>query len=137
MLTHDMIATHPDVRGNTNDALIGFIDTAAQCATVCRICADSCLAEDEIEMLRQCIRLDLDCADVCDAAARLAARRTGGNEQLIRRMLAVCLEACRMCAQECRRHARHHDHCRICADACDDCAEACEDALQSMGGRRM
>ena len=46
------------------------------CATSCTICADACLAEEKLEMLRRCIRLNLDCADLCSATGRVLARQT-------------------------------------------------------------
>ena len=80
----------------------------------------------------QCIRLDLDCADVCLATAGLAARRAGSNEALIKRMLQTCAEACADCAVECEKHAEMHEHCRICADECRRCEGACRDAEASI-----
>ena len=128
MQVEQMISTHPDVRGSTNDALIKAVELTLECAQICRSCADACLAEDQVSALRQCIRLNLDCADVCDATARLAARRTGSNEELIANMLTLCAEACSICAEECERHAEEHEHCRICAEACRRCESACLDA---------
>jgi hypothetical protein len=132
MRTEQMIATHPDVRGNTNDALINAIDEMYACAQTCTSCADACLAEQMVAELRQCIRLNLDCADVCSAAAMLSSRRTGSNEEVIRKMLNACFTACRVCGQECRRHASRHEHCRICAESCESCASACQNAMRSM-----
>jgi hypothetical protein len=40
--------------------------------------------------------------------------------------LQACAQACRSCADECGRHAKHMEHCRICAEACRRCAEACD-----------
>ena len=37
-------------------------------------CADDCLSEDDHADLVRCIRLDLDCADVCDATGRILTR---------------------------------------------------------------
>ena len=45
MQTKEMIATHPDVRGNVNQAFIDAIDAAYACAQTCTSCADACLAE--------------------------------------------------------------------------------------------
>ena len=132
MQTHAMIATHPDVAGRTNDALIAAIDAAYSCAQTCTSCADACLAEDMVAQLRQCIRLNLDCADVCAATAAMANRRTGSNQELLRTMLEACVEACRICGDECARHASHHEHCRICAESCRDCEQACREARRSM-----
>ncbi|WP_142848644.1 four-helix bundle copper-binding protein [Telmatospirillum sp. J64-1] len=129
-----MIATHPDVKGSTNDALIRCIEECAACALTCASCADACLAEERVADLRQCIRLDLDCADLCTLTAALALRRTGSNEEVIRRTIEACRTACRLCAEECDKHAGMHEHCRICAEACRRCEQVCQEALQSMGG---
>jgi uncharacterized membrane protein len=132
MRAQDMISTHPHVRGNVNDALVRCIEECYACAQVCTSCADACLGEPMVQQLTQCIRLNLDCADVCNVTGRLATRRTGSDEELIRRMLHACAAACRLCMEECERHASQHEHCRICADACRDCMEACEAAGRSM-----
>jgi hypothetical protein len=127
MQAQEMIAAHPDVRGNTEDDLIRCIEQCYSCAQVCTSCADACLAEDNIHSLTQCIRLDLDCADICNITGRVATRRTGSDEEIVRRMLDVCALACRLCGEECQRHASHHEHCRICADACRRCMQACQE----------
>ena len=131
MHTEEMIATHPDVRGNVNQALLHAINEAYDCAQACTSCADACIAEEMVLQLRQCIRLNLDCADVCAATATVASRRTGSNEEVIRRMLDACIVACQLCEAECQQHATQHDHCRICAESCQRCGEACRSALKT------
>jgi hypothetical protein len=128
----EIISTHPHVRGNTNDALIRCIEECYDCAQTCTSCADACIGEDMVKDLRQCIRACLDCADLCAVTGAVATRRTGSNEDVIRRMLEVCEVACRLCAAECERHAGHHEHCRICGDACRRCERACNEARQSI-----
>jgi hypothetical protein len=132
MYTQEIIAAHPDVRGIVDAALIAAIDGISACALTCTSCADGCLAEQRVAELRQCIRLNLDCADVCAATAALALRRTGSDEAVVRKMLDACITACGLCGEECQRHASHHEHCRICADACRQCGAACQEALRSM-----
>lgn len=132
MRAQQMIATHPEVRGNTNDVLIQCIEACYDCAQTCVSCADACLAEDTVQQLRQCIRLNLDCADVCAATGALATRRTGGNEPLLKTMLEACALACRACGEECARHAQMHEHCAICAEACRRCEQLCADAARSI-----
>ncbi|HTM31564.1 MAG TPA: four-helix bundle copper-binding protein [Vicinamibacterales bacterium] len=129
MRTEQIIATHPDVRGKVNRALIAAIDELHACTQACTSCADACIAEEMVAHLRQCIRLNLDCADVCAATASVATRRTGSNEELIRSMLATCVTACRRCGEECRTHAKMHEHCRQCAEACERCEKTCDAAL--------
>ncbi|NYZ17521.1 four-helix bundle copper-binding protein [Azospirillum sp. RWY-5-1] len=132
MMARAMIATHPDVKGSVNDALIRCIEDCYSCAQACTACADACLAEDMVAELRQCIRLNLDCADLCTATGSIATRRTGSNEAVIRLTVQACTEACRICAEECERHAAMHEHCRICAESCRRCETACREALDSL-----
>lgn len=61
-----MIATHPDVDGSTNAALIRAIEQMFDCAAHCTSCADACIAE-EMPDLTQCICRS--CAEDCRAAA--------------------------------------------------------------------
>ncbi len=133
MHAHEMISTHPHVRGGTDDALIRCAEECYDCAQICASCADACLGEASVAELTQCIRLDLDCADVCLATGKLATRRTGSNARMLTRMLDVCEEACRLCAAECDKHAQAMAHCRICAEACRRCEAACREARASMG----
>lgn len=129
----EMIAAHPSVQGNIDEALIRCIEECFSCAQSCYSCADACLAEDMVADLRQCIRLNLDCADICAAAAKLVTRRTGSNEAGIKAILEACATACRLCGEECARHAEHMEHCRLCADRCGRCEEACREAIRSLG----
>jgi hypothetical protein len=83
--------------------------------------------------LTTCIRTDLDCADLCAATGRVVSRRTGTNADLTRATLTACAAACRVCAEECARHASMHEHCRICGESCRRCEEACQALLAALG----
>jgi hypothetical protein len=132
MHVEQMIRTHPHVQDDNSDALIRCIEECYACAQSCTSCADACLGEEMVEQLTQCIRLNLDCADVCFATGALGTRRTGSNEPLIAGMLGVCALACRNCGEECERHAGEHGHCRVCAEACRTCETACREALSTL-----
>lgn len=132
MQAQQMISTHPDVRGHPNDALIRCMEECYSCAQTCTSSADACLAEPKVRDLIQCIRMNLDCADICNITGRIATRRTGSDEEIIRRMLDACAAACRLCGEECQRHASMHEHCRVCAEACRSCMQVCEEAGRSM-----
>lgn len=129
MHAQEMISTHPHVQGRINEPLARCIEECFDCAQVCTSCADACLGEDMVKDLTQCIRLNLDCADACAATGAIATRRTGSNEALIRSMLDTCALACRICGEECRKHAGMHEHCRICAELCERCERACMAAI--------
>lgn len=128
MSIEKMIAEHPQVGSDYNAALGLAVKHAMFCAPICNSCADACSAED-MDM-RRCIRLCMDCADVCTATYRVASRRTDENRQLIRSMLAVCIEACEICADECEKH--DNAHCRRCATMCRECARDCRTALEEL-----
>ena len=125
MNTQQMISTHPDVQGNYSQPLVKCIDDCFACAQACISCADACVAEPMVEHLRQCVRLDLDCADICSMTGAVGSRRTGSNEAVLFRLLELCEFACNTCAAECERHASKHEHCRICAQQCRECEESC------------
>jgi hypothetical protein len=133
MHTQAMMSTHPATRGKVDDGLVRCIELCFDCAQACVSCADASLGEDMVADLRQCIRLDLDCADICIATGAVATRRTGSNFGLTRRLIETCAEACRMCAEECEKHARKHEHCRVCAEACRACELACKEAAATAG----
>ena len=132
MQVREMISTHPDVQGSTADRLLQCIEECYSCAQTYTKCADACLAESMVDQLRQCIRLNLDCADICAATGAMASRRTGSNVEVLRTVIQACEQACRRCGEECERHAGEHQHCRICAESCKRCADACRAALDEV-----
>lgn len=129
MHVQSMLASHPAAGGRASDRLIACIQRCLDCGQACTACADACLAEQSVAELRRCIRLDLDCADLCLATARIAGRQTSRQGSLLLHTLEACAEACRVCGEECERHAGMHAHCRICANACRACEQACREAL--------
>jgi hypothetical protein len=128
MSIRKMIALHPDVDGDPNEALSLAARHAMFCAALCTSCSDACSAE-ETDM-RQCIRSCLDCADICEAMTRVAVRRTGENAEVVRMLLETCAATCESCAEECERH--EHEHCRLCAIMCRECAGDCRAALPAL-----
>ena len=108
------------------------IDECAVCAVTCTICADACLAEDDVRAMERCVRLCLDCSDACVATGRIVSRQTAPDAAIQRTALEACLTACRACAEECERHAPHHEHCRLCAEECRRCERACEELLAAL-----
>jgi hypothetical protein len=126
-----MLQTHPRPSSHQSD-IARCADACFVCVETCLACADACLSEEKVGMLTSCIRFNLDCADVCAATGSVVLRIGRTGPQPLQAQLAACVEACRICADECRRHAAMHEHCRICADACEACHRACEDMMISM-----
>ncbi|MDI4599094.1 four-helix bundle copper-binding protein [Salmonella enterica subsp. enterica serovar Infantis] len=95
------------------------IEQCYECAAARDICASSCLREDNVEMMKHCIQLDMQCAAICRLAAQFMALESEYSQKLCR----LCADICKACAEECARH--DHDHCQNCARACSQCADAC------------
>lgn len=131
MHVESIIATHPQARGQAPSALVRCVELCFDCTQACIACADACLAEEKVGELRRCIRINLDCADICAATGALASRRTSPDETILRAMLQNCADMCRLCEEECRRHGKQFEHCRICADVCKKCESACRSAMSS------
>lgn len=93
----------------------------AECAAACNHCSTACLEEKEVQMLTTCIKLDMDCAQICTVAAAFIARGSAHAAHILKE----CAEICTLCAEECAKHT-HMEHCKRCAEACSRCAEACK-----------
>jgi len=132
MSIREIFDTHPQPVGGDRDALVRCIDECVACAATCTSCADACLAEPDVQDMTRCIRLDLDCADLCEATRSIVTRQTARDDIVLRALVEACLAACRACAEECERHAEHHEHCRISARACRSCEQACTGLLGTL-----
>jgi hypothetical protein len=132
-VVEQMLDDHPDIKDKADfAALRECIEACYECAQACTACADACLAEPSVADLRECIRLNLDCADVCEATGRLLSRRTAESPDVRQAILSACVVACRVCADECERHAAEHRHCATCAEACRRCQQACSALLEGL-----
>lgn len=104
----------------SHDHYADVIEAAENCAIACSHCASACLNEDDVEDLAECIRLDLDCAELCRVLSALMSRGSRFSKEMCR----VCAVAAEACARECERQV-DLPHCRICAEVCRRCADMC------------
>jgi hypothetical protein len=127
-----MLDTYP--RALTLDAsvLASAIDAITDCAQACIADTDADLGEQNITEMVSCIRLCLDCADVCTATAGVTSRPAGYDADVTKPLLEACVAICKSCGEECERHARMHEHCRVCAEACRRCEQACRELLDAL-----
>lgn len=100
-----------------------LLELLSDCAYACNNCSTACLSEKNIQEMRECIRLDMDCAQICAVTAAFISRKSDNAKYLIK----MCAEICRKCATECEKHP-DMGHCRVCADACEACANECNKA---------
>lgn len=130
--TMPMMETYPATINLDREKLAVTIDALIACAEACTACADACLSETSVAELTKCIRTNLDCADICETAARVLTRHTGYDANISRSLLQACMTVCRSCGDECASHADMHEHCRICAEMCRSCEQACADLLAAI-----
>jgi hypothetical protein len=97
-----------------------LIDELIACALTCENCASMCLHENEVGMMTRCIELNRDCSDICFQGAHFLMR----GSEVSSDFLSSCIEICRLCSQECKKHEAQH--CQACAQTCEECVEACE-----------
>jgi len=112
--------------------LAATIDALNDCAQACTADADDDLSESNVADLVKCIRLCLDCADICTTTAGVISRQTEYDANVTKPMLEACMAACKSSGDECERHAMMHAHCGVCAQACRRCEQACRELMMAM-----
>lgn len=103
----------------SDQQLRSCIQACFACAEECGRCAAACLQGPNASDMARCVRLDLDCAEICQAAASFLAR----SSELSGVLCQACATVCEACADECAMHSA--DHCQRCAQACRACAAEC------------
>ena len=111
--------------------LAAAIDAMSDCAQACIADTDADLGEQDVTEMARCIRLCLNCTDVCTATAGVLSRPADYDADVARPLLQACVAICKRCGDECERHA-HMQHCRVCAEACRRCEQACRGLLDAM-----
>jgi Domain of Unknown Function (DUF326) len=124
-----LLDTYPGTFNVDAGVLAATIHAIIDRAQACTSDADDDLGEHDVGALVKCIRLCQDCDDVCTASVRVIGRQTEYDANVTRPLLEACAAACRSCGDECERHARIHQHCRVCAEACRRCEQAGRELL--------
>ena len=127
-----MLDAYPGTANADAGVLAATIDALSDCAQACAADADADLAEPNLVEMVRCIRLCLDCVDVCTATAGVVSRQTAWDGSIARQLLEACVATCKSCGDECERHAPHYAHCRVCGQACRRCEQACRELLAVM-----
>jgi hypothetical protein len=112
------------------DVLGETIEACALAEFACVTCADACLGETTLAPVRDCIRVNLDCADVCALTSHLVSRAYSAEPKLVQAQLEICASLCAACEAACRKLAHSLSHCQMCAQACGHCEALCREAVQ-------
>jgi hypothetical protein len=127
-----ILDTYPRTLDADDNLLAVAIDAISDCAQACQADTDADLSEQNLAEMVRCIRLCLDCTDICAAAGAVLSRLAEYDPAVTRPLLESCIAICHSCGEECERHAAHMEHCRICAEACRRCEQACRDLLETL-----
>jgi len=127
-----LLDTYPASAGADTGVLAATIDALSDCAQACTADVDADLSEQNVAEMVTCIRLCLDCTDVCTATVGIISRPAACDANVTRPLLEACVASCKGCGDECERHARMHGHCRVCAEACRRCEQACREFLAAL-----
>src|SRR5215470_10849556 len=97
VVTHTMPALGSHSGASKIDAtkLADTLDMLHECARTCTADADADLREQHVADLVKCIRLCLDCADVCGATATVITRQTEFDPNAIAPLLEACATMCK------------------------------------------
>ena len=109
--------------------VVDAIDALSDCIQACITDIDADLGEKDVAEMVRCIRLCLDCTDVCEATLGILSRPAEYDPGVVRPLLESCVAICKSCGDECERHAHEFEHCRICEEACQRCEAACRKLL--------
>ena len=102
-----LLDSRPRKSGVDAALLTRTIDSLTDCAQACIADTDDDLGEQNLSDMVTCIRLCLDCADVCLATGKILSRQTAFDLATARAALQACEETCRVCGDECQHHAQH------------------------------
>jgi hypothetical protein len=127
-----MLETYPRTLSVDTGVLAGTIDALSDCAQACTADVAANLGEQNVAEMVTCIRLCLDCTDICTATLGVLSRQADRGAVVTRPLLEACAASCEVCGDECERHARMHEHCRICGEACRRCEQACRELLRTI-----
>jgi Domain of Unknown Function (DUF326) len=129
--SRQILGTYPRALNVDAGLLAATIDALSDCAQACTADTDADLSEGNLAEMVTCIRLCLDCTDICTATIGVISRLAEYDGGATRPLLEACAAVCKSCGDECERHA-HMPHCRVCAEACRRCERACRDLLDAL-----
>jgi hypothetical protein len=112
--------------------LAAAIDALSDCTEACIADTEADLNEPDLAEMVACIRLCLNCADVCAATMGVVTRQGEYDPNVTRPLLEACIAICSSCGDECARHAPHMPHCRVCEQVCRRCEQACRELLGAL-----
>ena len=114
------------------DLLAAAIDAISDGAQACQTDTDADLSEQNLAEMVTCIRLCLNCTDVCAATGAGTQPPSWIRPRSHQAAAAILHRHLQKLRRRSKQHAAHMPHCRICAEACRRCEQACRDLLNTL-----
>ena len=127
-----MLDSYPRTVNVDASVLAAAIAAISDCAQACTADTVADLGEQNLAEMVTCIRLCLECTDICTATVGVISRPAAYDASVTRPLLEACVASCKSCGDECERHAQMHAHCRVCEQACRRCEQACRELLAAL-----
>ena len=100
-----MLDSYPHTLNVDASVLAAAIAAISDCAQACTADTDADLGEQNLAEMVTCIRLCLDCTDICTATSGVISRLAEYDPSVARPLLQACAAICKNCGDECERHA--------------------------------
>ena len=109
---------------NSGTSHKALIQSALHCVNEGEVCLNHCmnLLGSGDTSLKDCMRTVAVMLPMCATLARVAAM----DAERLKEIAAVCVDICKDCEDECRKHEKHHAECKACAESCAACIVECK-----------
>lgn len=98
------------------------IENCLECFQVCTRLVPHCLQMGGPHAEAEHIGLLINCATLCETAAKFMMTESEFHREVCR----VCAKVCLACADDCEKIAEDDAMMKECVQRCRDCAESCE-----------
>jgi Cys-rich four helix bundle protein (predicted Tat secretion target) len=116
LLSQDAKSTDSGKTGGKYGALI---DSASECIKKGELCISHCvdMMAGGDKTMGPCSKTVRDMLAMCETLSKLAT----SNSEFTKKHATLCLEVCKKCEDECRKHPKHKV-CMNCAESCKACS---------------
>ena len=129
-------AGHTGHGGNSHKALspqvLNLQKSADHCLDVGKTCLAHCnvLMAGEDASMAACQMAVMNMLSVTQSVSEIS-HYNSFDKGAFSHLVKACIEMCKKCESECKKHADRHDECKACMEACQKCIKSCEVYLKS------
>jgi Cys-rich four helix bundle protein (predicted Tat secretion target) len=112
---HSKMPASPSSKNKYSKAMM----SALHCKLAAELCINHCISElaKGEKSMAACLKTATETKSVCDSFISLAALESNFTKKIA----ILCIEVCKACEAECKKHAAHHQVCKDCMECCKSC----------------